>query len=108
MTSDSDFAKRLELSKKSVTALRADLIRPDGPYRALRCEACRRLEEMQQRIAELEAERAEMVQAFRRFREINLLCGFTLRDTAKTLRISATKLSKWTAEATTGPPDFVD
>ena len=66
------------------------------------------LREIAERLEELSKERAEMVQAFRFFREVHLSTGLTLRCAAVLLGISPVTLSKWTATDPTTEPDFVD
>jgi hypothetical protein len=68
----------------------------------------RLLRELADRLEELSKERAEMVQAFRFFREVHLSTGLTLRCAAVLLGISPVTLSKWTATEPTTEPDFVD
>jgi hypothetical protein len=60
-----------------------------------------------QRLRELEAERTEMLEAFKRLREAETINGHTMRETAETLGISATTWSSWTCKDV-GAPDFYD
>ena len=63
---------------------------------------------LKQRIAELEAERAEMVAAFKCARMDARFRGWTMRGFAAMCGISPVTLSKWTADEPTTEPDFVD
>jgi hypothetical protein len=66
------------------------------------------LRELAERLEELSKERADMVQAFRFFREVHAKTGLTLMCAAVLLGISPVTLSKWTATEPTTEPDFVD
>jgi hypothetical protein len=66
------------------------------------------LREIAGRLEELSKERAEMVAALRTAREVYLAAGFTMRQAASMMGVSATTLSKWTATEPTTEPDFVD